>query len=161
MDVDEHVKQKAEATTQGTEDTQTLTDETSSAIPKTTSNADQDPKGAAAATVDSNERDIKAAAASALAAAAVKAKVGSLDADRQSYVILFFSSISRRSKNGRLNRPWHKWWKCKSRSWKSNCDISKSSKQLWIANAKCSKFNGSNFFKNGNNFSWNKSKHPN
>ena len=151
MEVDEHAKQKAEATTQGTEDTQTLTDETSSAVPKTTSNADQDPKVVATA-VDSNERDIKAAAASALAAAAVKAKVRLLDADRQSYVVLS-SSILRRLKSERLNRLWHKWWKCKLRSWKSNCDTSKSSKRLWIANARCSKFNGSNFYKNGNNFS--------
>ena len=151
MDVDEHAKQKTEATTQGTEDTtQILADETSSAVPKTTSNADHDAKAVTA--VDSNERDIKAAAASALAAAAVKAKVRLLDTDRQSYVLLS-SSISRRSKNARLNRLLPKWWRCKSRSWKSNCDISKNSKRLWIANARCSKFNGSNFCKNDNNFS--------
>ena len=54
-------------------DTQIISDETSSTIPKTTTLNDQDSKTLSAN--EMNERDIKTAAASALAAAAVKAKV--------------------------------------------------------------------------------------
>ena len=68
MDVDEHDK----STTEPTTDTQILSDETSSTLPKTT-NTEQD--GKKLSTNDINERDIKTAAASALSAAAVKAKV--------------------------------------------------------------------------------------
>ena len=69
MDVDEHDKQPS---TETTTDTQIIPDETSSTLPKTT-NADQD--GKKLSTNDINERDIKTAAASTLATAAVKAKV--------------------------------------------------------------------------------------
>jgi SWI/SNF related-matrix-associated actin-dependent regulator of chromatin subfamily C len=68
MDVDENDKSTTEPNTQSG-DTQLITDDTSSTIPKPTE-SDQDPKKLSA-----NERDIKAAAASALGAAAVKAKV--------------------------------------------------------------------------------------
>jgi SWI/SNF related-matrix-associated actin-dependent regulator of chromatin subfamily C len=71
MDVDENDKSTTEPNTQSG-DTQLITDDTSSTIPKTTE-SDQDPKKLSAN--DINERDIKAAAASALGAAAVKAKV--------------------------------------------------------------------------------------
>ena len=73
MDVDENDKSTTEGNTQSGE-TQTIPDETSSSAPKTTStNADQDLQKISSN--DANERDIKAAAASALGAAAVKAKV--------------------------------------------------------------------------------------
>ncbi|CAF1501460.1 unnamed protein product, partial [Adineta ricciae] len=72
MDVDENDKSTTETNTQSGE-TQIIPDETSSSAPKTTStNADQDSKKISSN--DANERDIKAAAASALGAAAVKAK---------------------------------------------------------------------------------------
>ncbi|UJR38223.1 hypothetical protein I4U23_030896 [Adineta vaga] len=67
MDVDENDKATTET------DTQIIPDETSSTAPKTTSvNTDQDARKLSSN--DTNERDIKTAAASALAAAAVKAK---------------------------------------------------------------------------------------
>lgn len=65
MDVDENDKQTNETNS----DTQMITDETSSTVPKSN---EQD--GKKLSSNDANERDIKAAAASALAAAAVKAK---------------------------------------------------------------------------------------
>ncbi|CAF0918523.1 unnamed protein product [Rotaria sp. Silwood1] len=72
MDVDENDKSAIEINTQSG-DTQIITDDTSSTIPKTTTtNVDQHSKKNS--TNDVNERDIKTAAASALAAAAVKAK---------------------------------------------------------------------------------------
>ncbi|CAF1553679.1 unnamed protein product, partial [Adineta steineri] len=73
MDVDENDKSTNEMNTQsgGGGDTQIISDDTSSTIPKTT-NTDQEQKKLS--TTDVNERDIKTAAASALAAAAVKAK---------------------------------------------------------------------------------------
>ncbi|CAF0880410.1 unnamed protein product [Adineta steineri] len=73
-DVDENDKSTNEMNTQsggGGGDTQIISDDTSSTIPKTT-NTDQEQKKLS--TTDVNERDIKTAAASALAAAAVKAK---------------------------------------------------------------------------------------
>ncbi|CAF0800660.1 unnamed protein product [Rotaria sordida] len=71
MDIDENEKSIIETNTQSG-DTQIITDDTSSTIPKTTTNVDQNSKRTSAN--DVNERDIKTAAASALAAAAVKAK---------------------------------------------------------------------------------------
>jgi hypothetical protein len=68
MDVDENDKSITE-----NNDTQIISDDASSTVPKTTTNAEQDSKKLSPN--DSNERDIKTAAASALAAAAVKAKV--------------------------------------------------------------------------------------
>jgi SWI/SNF related-matrix-associated actin-dependent regulator of chromatin subfamily C len=67
MDTDENDKQTTESG-----DTQIINDETSSTVPKTTT-TEQDSKKLSSN--DVNERDIKTAAASALAAAAVKAKV--------------------------------------------------------------------------------------
>lgn len=76
MDVDENDKSTTEVDSQSG-DTQVINDETSSTTQKTTtSNADQSSKKSASN--DANERDIKTAAASALAAAAVKAKVNSI-----------------------------------------------------------------------------------
>ncbi len=69
MDVDENDKQPTEVSG----DTQIISDEITSTISKTTTNNELDSKKLTAN--DVNERDIKAAAASALAAAAVKAKV--------------------------------------------------------------------------------------
>jgi SWI/SNF related-matrix-associated actin-dependent regulator of chromatin subfamily C len=66
MDVDETNK----LTTETAGDTQIIPDETTSTVPKTTTEQDS----RKLSTNDINERDIKAAAASALAAAAVKAK---------------------------------------------------------------------------------------
>ncbi|CAF1930819.1 unnamed protein product [Rotaria magnacalcarata] len=71
MDVDENDKSATEMNSQSG-DTQIITDDASSTIPKATTNADQTAKKSSAN--DANERDIKTAAASALAAAAVKAK---------------------------------------------------------------------------------------
>jgi SWI/SNF related-matrix-associated actin-dependent regulator of chromatin subfamily C len=65
----EDESKKMDVDTENAGDTQILTDETTSAVSKTT---EQDSKKLS--TNDVNERDIKAAAASALAAAAVKAK---------------------------------------------------------------------------------------
>jgi hypothetical protein len=61
----------------------------SSTIPKPTTNFDQqDPRKLLAAEI--NERDIKAAAASALAAASVKAKVRSLNQQKKSELLKTF-----------------------------------------------------------------------
>ena len=78
METDDQEKEASElTTTQHTNDTQIIPDDASSTVPKTSvSNADQEAKKLPP--VDINERDIKGAAASALAAAAVKAKVCSL-----------------------------------------------------------------------------------
>ena len=73
MDIDENDQQTTEINSQSA-DTQILADDTSSTTTKpTTTNIEQRSKQIS--NNDANERDIKTAAASALAAAAVKAKV--------------------------------------------------------------------------------------
>lgn len=91
MDVDENDKQTHETNPESS-DTQIITDESSSAIPKvTTINADQNSKKLSSSEI--NEKDIKTAAASALAAAAVKAKVNLICSCILKYVSLIFLSL--------------------------------------------------------------------
>jgi hypothetical protein len=68
MDVDDNDKSTVDATS----DAQIVRDETLSTVPKTTT-IEQDARKLSS--TDINEKDVKAAAASALASAAVKAKV--------------------------------------------------------------------------------------
>ena len=69
MEVDDNDKPAGESST--TNDTQLITEDGPSAVSKTNA----EPDGKKLPSADINERDLKAAAASALAAAAVKAKV--------------------------------------------------------------------------------------
>ena len=87
MDIDEHEKSTSDAVTASGNDTQNLDDDGLSATSKT-NNATNDPDSKRMATTDVNEKDIKTAAASTLAAAAVKAKVCLL-----TIVLIEFESI--------------------------------------------------------------------
>lgn len=98
MEVDDNDKPAGELST--TNDTQIIAEDGPSAVSKTSgTNAEQEAKKLPSA--DINERDLKAAAASALAAAAVKAKVSwfFLSFDCESRFLFAVLGIDRRTQD--------------------------------------------------------------